>query len=451
MLPGLTLPASWRVLLETFRPAFRRSSTFALFELLATGLVARAARRTVVGMLAGAGMAAVVSFHACCRFFSAHAWDADRLGLALARLIVTRLLDADAPIEVVVDDTLFRRWGRRVFGAYWTHDGSAQDPNALGRGNRWIIVGIVVELPFRSHPVCLPVLFRLWRGKGTPSPVRLAGEMISVLRQQFPERTIHGVGDAAYHGKVLLVENTTFTTRLPVNAVLYAPAPPRTGKRGRPRLKGQRLGIPAELATTADWRRVTVSRYGHRDTVDAAETAALWYGAFGTQPGRVVLVRDPGSDKILALFTTDRRNGVERVVARYAHRWPIGPPSPPASNCSASAKPATACAARSNAPCRSVHRLQPRHHLVRAARPPPRRPRRPTPRPALVPAQGRHRLRRHARQTPQNPSRSTNYRRCRSSARPQQIPRLRTGLRRSRRVTAKLRRVTTACPGSIAS
>ena len=84
------------------------------------------------------------------------------------------------------------------------------------------------------------------------------------------------------------------------------------------------MGIPAELATTADWRRVTVSRYAATaDTVDAAETAALWYGAFGTQPGRVVLVRDPGGDKILALFATDRRNGVERVVARYAHRWPI--------------------------------------------------------------------------------------------------------------------------------
>ena len=35
-----------------------------------------------------------------------------------------------------------------------------------------------------------------------------------------------------------------------------------------------------------------------------------------------------------------------------------------------------------------------------------------------------HRLRRHARQAPQNPCRSTNYRRCRSSARPPQIPRL---------------------------
>ena len=120
MLPGLTLPASWRVLLETFRPAFRRSSTFALFELLATGLVARAARRTVVGMLAGAGMAAVVSFHACCRFFSAHAWDADRLGLALARLIVTRLLDHDAPIEVVVDLSRHRDYPERARG--WCGD-----------------------------------------------------------------------------------------------------------------------------------------------------------------------------------------------------------------------------------------------------------------------------------------------------------------------------------------
>ena len=75
-----------------------------------------------------------------------------------------------APIEVVVDDTLFCRWGPRVFGAFWSRDGSAQDPHAFGRGNRWVIVGIVVELGFCAHPVCLPVLFRLWAGKGTASP-----------------------------------------------------------------------------------------------------------------------------------------------------------------------------------------------------------------------------------------------------------------------------------------
>jgi hypothetical protein len=63
MLRSSTLPASWRAVLDTFRPAFRRSSTFAVFTLLATGLVAQAGRRTVVGMLAAAGMTAVVSFH----------------------------------------------------------------------------------------------------------------------------------------------------------------------------------------------------------------------------------------------------------------------------------------------------------------------------------------------------------------------------------------------------
>ena len=159
MLRLLTLPASWLTLLETLRPVFRRSSTFGLFMLLATGLVARTTRRTVVGMLAGAGVAALVSFHSACRFFSQYTWDTDRLGLAIARLIVEQLLPADAPIEAVVDDTLFRRWGKKVHHAFWTHDGAAQGPAKLGRGNRWVIIGIVVRLPFCSHPVCLPILF----------------------------------------------------------------------------------------------------------------------------------------------------------------------------------------------------------------------------------------------------------------------------------------------------
>jgi hypothetical protein len=48
-------------------------------------------------------------------------WPVDRLGLAAAGLIVTRLLDPDAPIVVVLDDTLFKRWGRKVAYAFWTH------------------------------------------------------------------------------------------------------------------------------------------------------------------------------------------------------------------------------------------------------------------------------------------------------------------------------------------
>jgi SRSO17 transposase len=124
---------------------FRRRGTFTLFTVLATGLVARTGRRSVVGMLAGARMVGQVSFHAACRFFSHAVWDIDQLGLAVARLIVTHLLPAGEPIVLVVDDTLFRRWGRTVHHAFWTHDGAAQGKHKIGRGNRWVIVSTLSE------------------------------------------------------------------------------------------------------------------------------------------------------------------------------------------------------------------------------------------------------------------------------------------------------------------
>ncbi|MFL5514715.1 MAG: hypothetical protein ACJ8DJ_01070, partial [Gemmatimonadales bacterium] len=43
-------------------------------------------------------------------------------------------------------------FGRRVHLAVWTHDGSAQGPDRLGRGNRWVIAGIVVRLPCCTRP-----------------------------------------------------------------------------------------------------------------------------------------------------------------------------------------------------------------------------------------------------------------------------------------------------------
>jgi hypothetical protein len=189
-----------------------------------------------------------------------------------------------------------------------------------------VVAGIVVDLPFCTKPVCLPVLFRLWLGKGSATPVQLAGSMIAVLAAAFPGREVHAVGDAAYHGPHLLV-GASYTTRLPRNAVLYAHAPAPTGRRGRPRTKGERLGTAADLAVSGTWREVTVRRYGRTEKVLVCDLPVLWYGSFGPTPGRIVLVREPGSDKPyeLALFTTDLAAHAARIVERYARRWSIEP------------------------------------------------------------------------------------------------------------------------------
>jgi hypothetical protein len=54
---AMILAGSWAGVLEPCRPVFRRRGTFAVFTVLATGMVAATGRRSVVGMLAGARMA----------------------------------------------------------------------------------------------------------------------------------------------------------------------------------------------------------------------------------------------------------------------------------------------------------------------------------------------------------------------------------------------------------
>jgi hypothetical protein len=392
-------------------------------------------------MLSGARMAGAVSFHAACRFFSRAVWDVDRPGLVAARFIVERLLDDDAPITVVVDDTLFKRWGRKVHHALWTHDGAAQGGKKIARGNRWVVAGIVVGLPWCTAPVCLPVLFRSWAGKGTASPVELAAELLGLIAAEFPGHQVHGVGDAAYHGNPLLVPHTTWTTRLPANAALYDLAPPRTGRRGRPALKGGKLGKPAAVAQdVANWEKATVVGYGRTESVLLAEVPCIWYGSFGNTVDRCVLVREEGSSNTyeLALFTVDANATATGVVQRYAVRWSIEP-SKATSKQQTGVGQARNRGAQGGRADRALRHAGADlgHRLVHPARLPPRRRTHPAAFPTVVRQQDRAILPRHDRQATQNLDRSQIYRGSPTSRRSRSIARLLPGLRGSRRVSAK--------------
>jgi hypothetical protein len=117
MLPCVTIPGSLRSVLAVCRPCFRRD-VFQTFCILVVGLIAQTGRRTVCGILLGAGVAGQVAHDRFHRFVSTTGWDVDRLGLAIARLIIEWLLPPGAPITVAVDDTLFTRWGKKIFGVF---------------------------------------------------------------------------------------------------------------------------------------------------------------------------------------------------------------------------------------------------------------------------------------------------------------------------------------------
>src|ERR1017187_856787 len=198
MLPDQSLPVpmprEWRELLEELAPVFARRSTFRLFTALACGLVL-ADRGTVTGMAAAAGIGH--QWRRACWFFAAAKWDPDELGLAVARLIVKYLLSDSDAITVAIDGTFFRRRGRRVHEARWAYDGAAQGGKKIAFGNTWAVAALVVRLPFCPSPSALPVLFRLWAGKGTASQVELAAQMLKLLAGAFPGRGVHGTVDDA--------------------------------------------------------------------------------------------------------------------------------------------------------------------------------------------------------------------------------------------------------------
>lgn len=324
--PRLALPASLLALLAAFRPCFT-APTFTTFCALCAGFVAQPARRTVCGMLVGARLSQLWSHHRAHRFFSAARWSVDALSAVLARLVVAQLVAPGAAVPVVIDDTLFRRSGKQVHAAAWFHDGSARGQRQVGYGNNWVIAAIIVRLPFLDRPLALPVSFALVRKGTAASRLVLARALVEALATALPGRDLHVVADCAYAGKSLraLPGAITWTTRLRSNAALYALAPPRTGKRGRPRLKGDRLGCLVDLAAAAVFTTTTVTRYGHTDTVTTAVIDALWYGVFGAQQVQVVLVRDSartaGYD--IALVSTDLAASPDQLVERYASRWSI--------------------------------------------------------------------------------------------------------------------------------
>jgi len=325
---SLALPASLMAMLTLFRPCFTEP-TFRTFCALGGGFLAQPGRRTVCGMLTGAGLSRLWSHHRAHRFFSHARWSPQDVSAVLTRLVVDRLVPAGDAVVVAVDDTLFKRTGRKVHAASWFHDGSATGRHQVGYGNNWVIAAIVVRLAFLDRPVALPVGFALVR-KGTDDASRLAlaRQLVERLAATVAGRTVHVVADSAYAGKALrdLPATITWTTRLRSNAALYALAPPRTGKRGRPRLKGHRLADLATLAATATvtFTTTTVRRYGTTVDVQTAVVTCLWYGVLGPQHVQVVLVRDRSTTGYdVALVSTDLTATAAQVIERYAARWSI--------------------------------------------------------------------------------------------------------------------------------
>jgi hypothetical protein len=323
----LQAPGSLAGLVSLFAGCFTRP-TFRTFRALVIGFIAAVGEHTVTGCLVASGMAGRWHHSRAHRFFARARWSPDRLGLVLLDCVLERLVPDGAPLLIAIDDTLLKRSGRRVWGTAWHHDGAGHSPwRWLAWGNCWVVAAVVISLPFLNRPVALPVLCRLWT-KREQTKCQLAAELVALITTRYPQREVQIVGDGHFASLALLCPtDVTLTARLRADAALHELAPPRTGQRGRPRLRGARLPSLTHIATHPDtiWETTQARRYGHSATVRIHRLTCLWYRAYRDRPLRVLLISDPASREPfdLALVSTDLHAPSFELVERFARRWSI--------------------------------------------------------------------------------------------------------------------------------
>ncbi len=89
MLPDATPPGPASLMLLAWFGSLFTAPSFRTFCGLACGFLAQAGRRTVCGMLAGAGLPRCWPHDRAHQFFSRARWNADDLGLAAAKPAVS--------------------------------------------------------------------------------------------------------------------------------------------------------------------------------------------------------------------------------------------------------------------------------------------------------------------------------------------------------------------------
>ena len=339
----MPLPETILTVVAPFRPLFSAPTWRKLMTLL-TGTLLAQGRRTVCAALRLRGEADNRHWSAFHQVLNRARWSPLAASRCLLLLIVTTLLPPEAPIEIAIDETLERRWGPQIHkrGHYRDSALSSRKRSVSSSGLRWIVMAVVVPVPWSPQPWALPFLVVLATTPGVSAQLGLrhhtvgerARQMIRLLHRWLPDRRISVLGDTAYSCLELGVQasrcGVTLITPARLDSVLHAPPPPPPQRRkgGKPQVVGARL--PSLEAVLADpgtqWQQSRIPWYGQGPRlVEWCTGTALWYRiGHPPLPMRWVLTRDPeGKRPVKALLCTDLALSAETIMRTFMHRWPL--------------------------------------------------------------------------------------------------------------------------------
>ena len=323
--------------LETYRPALT-SPSFANSIVIFVGWVCSSGTHAVTEALVVTGVPGRRHHEAFHRFFSRGTWQPDEIGRLLFTAVLRLVGAATAPVCIVVDDTLAPKKGAHVFGIGNHLDAvrSTRRHLVFCFGHCWVVLAVMVPVPFSDRIWALPILFRLYRNKKECAKKKqrywkkteLARDMVDVFVGWVGERRVVLTADSAYC-------NNTVTKGLPGSVVLLGAMrpdavltalPSRRGGVGRPRLRGVVVPKPVALAKDerTPWRTCKATLYGRKTKVAYKDCFAQWYRACGVRLLHIVVVKvERGVIPFRVFFSMDPALSVQQILEGYAGRWSI--------------------------------------------------------------------------------------------------------------------------------
>lgn len=322
-------------LLVPLAPAFRHE-VFRTFCLMTGAWIACVGRRTLSRVWETTGQTQSRHHAAAFRLFSQAVWNWDEV-MRLLLVVIVKTFVPGSRVWVVVDDTLCHKRGAKVaFGGIFLDAVLSSKRHKTFRfGNNWVLLGLVVSMPFRRDRFfCLPLLWRVYEKRGSKPKAdhrtkpELAADAVRMLAEWLPGRKILVVADSAYIGKATLMSrpgNVEYIGPICWHAALTEV---HAGPGGAEENSGKRLPtLRAILDDDRGWPPRT--RWfdlpnGTRKRLHIKWVEACWATVAGERRVGVVLVRDPkGQWRDEALVSTNPNLCDWDIVVGYCRRWSV--------------------------------------------------------------------------------------------------------------------------------
>jgi len=338
----MSLPSPIIAVLAHFEPLFTAPTWKKVMTLLVGTLLARG-RRTVTVALRQMGQEMNAQFSVFHHVLNRAHWSLLEVSRRLLQVLVGTFVRTGGTVELVMDETLERRWGRKISKRGHWRDSlrSSKERSVSTSGLRWVTMALVVSLPWTKQRWALPFLSVLATtpkvsealGKRHKTTAHLTQQLVMMMRRWLPTIPIKVIGDGAYSvielGLTCIKQCVCLIAPLRLDARLFAlPPPSKPHQMGRSRVVGKRL---PKLSTVLHdpktaWETLTVTWYGGTERkLEVTTGTALWYST-GTDPLpiRWVLTRDPeGKREPKAYFSTNQAQSAAEIVEDFVKRWPI--------------------------------------------------------------------------------------------------------------------------------